>query len=119
LDLLPGTLELLILRALRWEPTHGTGVGAWIRLVTNDAFAVEDGSLYPALRRLERRGWIESEWGVSEAGRRARFYSLTPAGRQQLQRLLADWERYAGAMDRAIRYGNPRALWARPQADHP
>jgi transcriptional regulator len=119
MTLLPGTLELLILRALRWEPTHGAGVGAWIRLVTNAAFAIEEGSLYPALRRLERRGWIESEWGVSDAGRRARFYSLTPVGRQQLARMISHWERYTAAVDRAIRYGNPRGLWAAPPAPRP
>jgi transcriptional regulator len=113
MDLLPGTLELLILRGLRWEPTHGAGIGTWIRLVTNGAFAVEEGSLYPALKRLEHRGWIESEWGTSDHGRRARFYALTAAGRQQLPQLLATWERYVAAMDRAIRYGNPKGLWAR------
>ncbi len=112
LTLLPGTLELLILRALRWEPTHGAGVGEWIRLVTDGAFAVEEGTLYPALHRLARRGWIESEWGRSDHGRRARFYHLTGPGRQQLPALVAEWERYADAVDRAIRYGNPRGLWA-------
>jgi transcriptional regulator len=111
--LLPGTLELLILRALRWEPTHGTGIAHWIRLVTDGAFAVEEGTLYPALHRLERRGWIESEWGSSENGRRARHYQLTPQGRQRLPQLVADWERYVDAVARAIRYGNPRGLWAK------
>jgi transcriptional regulator len=113
MDLLPGTLELLILRGLRWEPTHGAGIGAWIRLVTNGTFAVEEGTLYPALQRLERRGWIESEWGRSDHGRRARFYTLTAAGRQKLPQLVEEWERYVAAVDRAIRYGNPRGLWAR------
>jgi transcriptional regulator len=111
-DLLPGTLELLILRALRWEPTHGWGVGAWIRLVTNGAFPLEEGTLYPALKRLEKRGWIESEWGKSENGRKARFYSLTGAGRHALPRLVEEWEAYVAAVDRAVRYGNPRGLWA-------
>ena len=112
MELLPGTLELLILRALRWEPTHGFGVGAWIRLVTNNAFPLEEGTLYPALKRLERGGWIEGEWGTSDAGRRARFYTLTPAGRQALPRLISEWEQYVAAVDRAIKYGNPRGLWA-------
>jgi transcriptional regulator len=112
MDLLPGTLELLILRALRWEPTHGAGVGEWIRLVTDGAFPIEEGTLYPALHRLERRGWIESEWGRSEAGRRARFYTLTNAGRQTLPRLKEEWERYVAAVGRAVNYGNP-GLWAR------
>jgi len=109
----PGSLELLILRGLRWEPTHGTGIGNWIRLVTNGVFRIEDGSLYPALRRLERRGWIDSEWGTSDHGRRARFYSLTTLGRQQLGVLVGEWERYVAAFDRAIRYGNPKGLWAK------
>jgi transcriptional regulator len=112
MELLPGTLELLILRALRWEPTHGWGVGAWIRLVTNGAFPLEEGTLYPALKRLEKRGWIESEWGKSENGRKARFYSLTGAGRHALPRLVEEWEAYVAAVDRAVRYGNPRGLWA-------
>lgn len=116
MDLLPGHLELLILRALRWEPTHGTGIAAWIRLVTDDAFAVADGSLYPALQRLVRRGWVESEWGTSEHGRRARFYSLTSVGRSRLAERGAGWERYVAAIERAMQYGNPRALWARRAA---
>lgn len=113
MDLLPGTLELLILRGLRWEPTHGAGVGEWIRLVTDGAFALEEGTLYPALHRLEKRGWIEGEWGRSEAGRRARFYSLTPSGRQALPRIREEWEAYVAAVGRAVNYGTP-GLWARP-----
>lgn len=112
MDLLPGTLELLILRALRWEPTHGAGVGEWIRLVTDGAFPLEEGTLYPALHRLERRGWIEGEWGRSEAGRRARYFALTQAGRQKLPELKDAWETYVAAVGRAINYGSPN-LWAR------
>jgi len=111
LTLLPGTLELCILRALRWEPTHGTGIGEWIRLVTDRAFSLEEGTLYPALHRLQRRGLIDSEWGVSEHGRRARFYHLTPAGRARLPQLLSEWDRYVDAVNRVARYGHP-ALWA-------
>lgn len=111
MELLPGTLELLILRALRWEPTHGAGVGEWIRLVTDGAFPLEEGTLYPALHRLERRGLIESEWGRSDAGRKAKFYSLTTTGRQRLVELRTAWENYVAAVGRAINYGNPR-LWA-------
>ena len=117
LPLLAGTLELLVLRALRWEPTHGAGVGEWIRLVTDGAFAVEEGTLYPVLHRLERKGWIESEWGASDHGRRARFYTLTGQGRQRLPQLVGDWERYLAAVERALRYGNPRGLWAAPPSD--
>ncbi len=112
MDLLPGTLELLVLRALRWEPTHGAGVAEWIRLVTNNAFPVEEGTLYPALHRMERNGWIESDWGRSERNRRARYYQVTSLGRQRLNGLAGEWERYIEAVARALRHGNPRALWA-------
>jgi len=115
MDLLPGTLELLILRGLRWEPTHGAGIGNWIRLVTDGAFAVEEGTLYPALKRLEHRGWIESEWGTSERHRKAKFYTLTTTGRQQLPQLVESWEAYVAAVNRAVAYGNPRGLWAKKQ----
>ena len=84
LELLRGTLDLLILRALSAEPTHGYGVLHWIERATNDALNIEEGSLYPALYRLERRGWIESEWGLSDNNRKARFYRLTRSGRSQL-----------------------------------
>jgi DNA-binding PadR family transcriptional regulator len=87
-------------------------VATWIGLVTAGAFTVEEGSLYPALHRLERRGLLFSEWGPSEHGRRARHYQLTPAGRQELRRRAADWERYAAAVGRALHHGSPRGLWA-------
>ena len=100
--LLPGTLDLLVLRALRWEPTHGAGIGRWICLVTDGTFDVEEGTLYPALRRLEQHGMVTSEWGRSEAGRRARFYNLTPAGRRRLAELIAHWETYVAAVHRVV-----------------
>jgi PadR family transcriptional regulator, regulatory protein PadR len=112
LPLLPGTLDLLILRALRWEPTHGAGIGEWIRLVTGGVFALEEGTLYPALRRLETAGLIESEWGRSDRRRRARFYNLTPEGRARLRQLADDWARYTEAVAAALRHGHPRGLWA-------
>ena len=111
LTLLPGILDLLVLRALRWEPTHGAGVGEWIRMVTGGAFPLEEGTLYPALHRLERAGWIESEWGRSALKRRARFYDLTGEGRARLKGLVEEWERYREAVDAALRHGNPRGLW--------
>ena len=114
LPLLPGHLELLALRALHWEPTHGHGVGSWIRLVTGGAFVVPDGSLYPALHRLERQGWLTSELAPSDMGRRARHYQLTPAGRHELRRRQAEWQRYGSALARAVEHGQPRALWASP-----
>ena len=112
LALLPGTIELLILRALRWEPTHSAGVVEWIRVVTGGVFALEDGTVYPALHRMERAGLIESEWGKSDRNRRARFYNLTTEGRARLKQMLDDWARYEGAVNAAIRHGYPRALWA-------
>jgi transcriptional regulator len=112
MHLLAGHLELLILRALHWEPTHGHGVAAWIRLVTAEAFTIEEGSLYPALHRLERQDLVTSEWVTSEHGRRARHYQLTAQGRQELRRRAAEWERYAQAVARAMDHGRPRGLWA-------
>lgn len=111
MPLLPGTLDLLVLRALAWEPTHGTGVGDWIRMVTGGAIEVEEGSLYPALYRMVEKGWITAEWGRSDRNRKARYYQLTGAGRQELRRLAADWARYAEAVNSALRHGQPR-LWA-------
>ena len=112
LPLLPGTIDLLILRALRWEPTHGAGVADWIRLVTGGVFALEEGTVYPALHRLEQAGLIESEWGRSDSNRKARFYNLTAAGRAKLMRMAEDWARYRTAVDAAIRHGYPRGLFA-------
>jgi transcriptional regulator len=108
--LLPGLLDLCILRALRWEPTHGAGVAAWIRLVTDGALDPEEGTLYPALHRLERRGLIESEWGPSEKNRRARHYQLTAAGRQALRQELERWERYEATIGKITGYGKAAGL---------
>ncbi len=119
LELLPGTLDLLILRALRWEPTHGAGVGEWIRMVTGGVFPLAEGTLYPALRRLEAGGLIESEWGRSDRRRKARFYNLTAEGRGRLRALVEDWGRYRDAVDAALRHGHPRALWAEPERPAP
>ncbi len=119
LPLLPGTLDLLVLRALRWEPTHGAGVAEWIRLVTGGVFALEEGTLYPALHRLERQGLIESEWGRSERGRRARYYDLTAEGRARLRVLADAWGRYTAAVGAALRHGHPRALWAEESPPRP
>jgi PadR family transcriptional regulator PadR len=93
-DLLQGTLDMLILKALSLGPMHGYGVGQRIMQMAEDMLSVEEGSLYPALYRLEERGWIESEWGTSENNRRARFYKLTRGGRKQLQVEEANWQRF-------------------------
>ncbi len=102
LDLLKGTLDLLILKTLSWGPTHGYGVARWIEQVTDDALRVEEGSLYPALHRLEKRGWIESDWGLSENNRRAKYYALTADGRKQLRAESADWSRFAAAVFKVL-----------------
>lgn len=102
LELLRGTLDLLILRALKVDPTHGYGVLRWIERATGDELKIEEGSLYPALYRLQRRGWISSEWGLSENNRRARFYALTPLGRTQLDAEVDEFTRFARAIFRAL-----------------
>ncbi|MGQ0639856.1 MAG: PadR family transcriptional regulator [Gemmatimonadaceae bacterium] len=102
LELLRGTLDLLIMRALSAQATHGYGVARWIESATGDALQIEEGSLYPALYRLERRGWIESEWGFSENNRRARFYRLTRKGKQQLATETHMFARFARAVFLAL-----------------
>jgi PadR family transcriptional regulator PadR len=97
-DLLKGTLDLLILQALIFGPQHGYGVARWIEDSSRDLLRIEEGSLYPALYRMEKKGWIVSEWGRSETNRRARYYSLTARGRKQLESRASGWERFAEAM---------------------
>jgi transcriptional regulator len=103
LDLLQGTLDLILLKALIWGPAHGYAVAKWVRETTTDDLQVEEGALYTALHRMERRGWVASEWGLSENNRRAKYYRLTPAGRSQLRQQVARWERYARAITRILR----------------
>ncbi|HVZ66406.1 MAG TPA: PadR family transcriptional regulator [Lacunisphaera sp.] len=97
--LLQGTLDLLILKALQNESMHGFGISIRIQQMSKDALTVEQGSLYPALYRLEDQGWIKAEWGVSENNRKAKFYTLTAAGRRQLQEETALWERLSAAIN--------------------
>jgi len=103
LDLLQGTLDLLVLKTLTWGPMHGYAVARWIRETTRDELHVEEGALYTALHRMEKRGWIAAEWGVSENNRKARYYKLTAAGRRQLLGKAAAFERYADAVFRVLR----------------
>ncbi len=103
LDLFRGTLDLLILKALTWGPRHGYAVTSWIRDTTSGELEVEDGALYQALHRLEQRGWVAAEWGLSENNRKAKYYALTPAGRRQLKAQASTWERYARAVGRVLR----------------
>ncbi len=102
LDLLQGTLDLLILRTLESGPRHGWAISERIEQISQDVLRVNQGSLYPALHRLEHQGWIKAEWGVSELGRRARFYQLTATGRKQLGRETDEWTRLAAAIGRVL-----------------
>ncbi len=102
LDLLQGTVDLLILRTLQKGPLHGWSISERIQAISEDVLRVNQGSLYPALHRLEHQGWIAAEWGVSELGRRARFYKLTAAGRKQLELETKTWARMAGAIGRIL-----------------
>jgi transcriptional regulator len=97
-----GTLDLLILRALLLSPTHGFGVARWIEQVTEDALKIEEGSLYPALFRLEKRGWVDTEWGLSENNRKAKFYRLTRQGRAQLRSETQRFTRFAEAVFKVL-----------------
>jgi len=98
LDLIRGTLDLLILKSLSWGPMHGLAVLRWIEQGSQRKLLVEEGALYPALHRMEQKGWLESEWGYTEAQRRARFYRLTTAGRKQLAAEVSRWTRYTDAV---------------------
>jgi len=102
IDLLQGTLDLLILKALALEPIHGWGIAQRLQQLSSEVLVVNQGSLYPALRRLEAQGWVAAEWGVSDNNRRARYYRLTAAGRRQLEREQASWERLSAAVARVL-----------------
>jgi transcriptional regulator len=102
LELLKGTLDVLVLKALSWGPLHGYGVSKLIRGASREALQVEEGALYPALRRLESRGLVEAEWGVTDTGREARFYRLTRAGEATLEAETHTWSRYVDAMARVL-----------------
>jgi len=104
-----GTIELLVLKALSWAPSHGFGISRWIELVSGDEMQVQEGSLYPALYRLEAEGWISAEWGVSENRRRAKFYTLTPLGRRMLRAEESRWRKFVETMGRVLA-ATPAAL---------
>lgn len=95
IDLVRGTLDLLILKTLSWGPMHGLAVLRWIEQTTNDQLQIEEGALYPALHRMEEKGWLDAEWGYTEKNRKAKFYRLSTRGRKQLASELARWARYA------------------------
>jgi PadR family transcriptional regulator PadR len=102
LELLQGTLDLLVLKALKWGPRHGYAVASWIRETTDQRLQIEEGALYTALHRMEKRGLLESEWGLSENNRKAKFYQLTNDGRKQLRTKSAVWAEYAAAVFKVL-----------------
>ena len=103
LDLVQGTLDVLVLKTLSWGPRHGYAVARWIHDTSREELRVEDRALYVSLHRLEARGWVESEWGLSDNNRKAKFYQLTAAGRKALREQAERWGRYAKAIDRVLR----------------
>jgi PadR family transcriptional regulator PadR len=102
MDLIRGTLDLLILKTLSWGPMHGLAVLRWIEQTTRDQLQIEEGALYPALHRMEQKGWLAADWGYTEAGRKAKFYRLSAAGRRQLASELTRWSQYASVVDLVI-----------------
>lgn len=102
LELLQGTLDLLVLKALTWGPMHGYAVARWVRETTDDDLKIEEGALYTSLHRMEQRGWIAAEWGLSDNNRRAKYYQLTAAGRRELRARTAAFSRYANAMFKVL-----------------
>ena len=108
-EFLKGTLDLMVLKTLSWGPAHGYGIARWIEPCTGDVLRVEEGSLYPALYKLEEAGLIVSEWGTSEHNRRARFYRLTAAGKKQLRASQEHWTRFARALTRVLEIAPARA----------
>jgi PadR family transcriptional regulator len=102
LDLVQGTLDILVLKALVWGPRHGYAVARWIGERTDEELRVEDGALYTALHRIEKRGWVRGQWGRSENNRAAKYYALTASGRKQLAARISVWQRYAAAVSRVL-----------------
>ena len=112
LEVFKGTLDVLILKALSWGAMHGYAVSRWIRDITDEALTIEEGALYPALHRLERRGLLEAEWDLTENNRQAKFYRLTAEGRRRLRAETASWVRFAEAVGRVLT-ATSRPMWAR------
>jgi transcriptional regulator len=105
--MLQGTLDVLILQTLSWGPRHGYAVARWLEETTDDAIAIEEGSLYPALYRMEKKDWIKANWGLSELGRRAKFYTLTTAGRRRLRGQVEEWHRFSVAVGKVLGAARP------------
>ena len=102
LDLVRGTLDLMVLKALSWGPMHGLAALRWIEQVTDERLQIEEGALYPALHRMEQRGWLDAEWGYTDRNRKAKFYRVTPSGRRHLAAELSRWSRYTEAVSLVI-----------------
>ena len=102
INLLQGTLDLIVLKTLSWGPMHGFGIARWIQHTTEEVLQVEEGSLYPALYRMENRGWIKAQWALTENGRRAKYYRLTAVGRRQLTAEFASWEQMTNAIGKIM-----------------
>ena len=102
IELLQGTLDLIVLKTLSWGPMHGFGIARWIQHTTEDALQVEEGSLYPALYRMENRGWIKAQWALTENGRRAKYYKLTAVGKRQLVAESDSWNQLTGAIGKIM-----------------
>jgi PadR family transcriptional regulator PadR len=107
---LQGTLDVLVLKTLSWAPMHGYGIASWIERCTDDALKIEDGSLYPALHRMERKSWISFEWRITENGRRAKYYALTTAGQRKLRSDADDWAAFAAAVAKVLTSPTPPAV---------
>jgi PadR family transcriptional regulator, regulatory protein PadR len=108
-DLIQGSLDIIVLKTLSWQPMHGFGIARWIQQTTDDVLQVEEGSLYPSLYRMENKGWVKSEWRVTENNRRAKYYRLTAAGKRQLAEQTATWETFVKAMAKVLRSSAPQA----------
>ncbi len=102
ISMLQGTLDVLVLKTLSWGPMHGYAVARWLQGVTDDVLQIEEGSLYPSLHRMERKGWVASEWGLSENNRRAKYYTLTSLGRRHLREESRGWDAFAGAVSKVL-----------------
>jgi transcriptional regulator len=102
LDLLQGTLDVLVLKTLTWGPRHGYAIARWVRETTDEALSIEDGALYTSLHRMEKRGWLDSEWGLNDQNRRVKHYVLTAAGRRALTAQTDQWQRYVVAVSKVL-----------------
>ena len=107
IDLIQGTLDVLVLKTLSWGPLHGYAIARFIKRATGDTLQIEEGALYPALHRMEQRGWVVSDWGLSENNRRAKFYKLAPKGRKALRTEASTWQRYVEAVEMLLALDRP------------